>query len=211
METQIVNFSQNREQEVILEFFKDKESGTFCSIGENDGKTLSNVRALALYKNFCGVLVEPSPKAFFKLKQLYQETKGCFYLYNFALGNHNGSMKFYDSGTHLNKGDVGLLSSGVESELKRFPGTQYEEIEVKVFRWKTALNRFQLKKFDCVSIDAESMDIDILKQMDLTEVKLLVIEWNSVPDNKEKILEHTSKFGMTNVIYTSGENLIITR
>jgi FkbM family methyltransferase len=203
-------YSQSREEEVIIKYF-GSNTGTFISIGENDGVTLSNVRQLAI-NGWCGVMIEPSPKAFHKLKQLYDnEKKGCFYLYNFALGNHNGSMKFYDSGTHLNKGDVALLSSGVESELKRFPGTQYEEIEVKVFRWKTALNRFQFKKFDCVSIDAESMDIDILKQMDLTDVKLLVIEWNSIPDNKEKILEYTSKFGMTNVIYTSAENLIITR
>lgn len=200
-------YSQNAEEKVILDYFKDQQEGAFLSIGENDGETLSNCRALA--SKFCGVMIEPSPKAFFKLKQLYdKEKKGCFYLYNFAIGTHNGTMKFFDSGTHLNKGDVALLSTANESELKRFPGTQYEEIEVKVFRWKTALNRLQIKKFDFVSIDAEGFDLDILKQMDLTDVKLLCIEWNSDALLKiefDKIMEGFK------IIYTTGENLIYSR
>jgi len=201
-------FSQNNEEQVILDYFKDYESGTFCSIGENDGQTLSNVRALALTGKFCGCLIEPSPKAFFKLKQLYSETKGCFYLYNFAIGTHNGTLKFFDSGTHLNKGDVALLSTANESELKRFPGTQYEEIEVKVFRWKTALNRFGRKKFDAISLDAEGYDLEILNQIDLTYVKLLCIEWNSNNDIKVEIDKLMEGF---KVIYTSAENLIYAR
>ena len=203
-----MNYSQSGEQEVILNYFKDYESGTFLSVGENDGQTLSNVRALALTGKFCGTMIEPSPKAFFKLKQLYNETKGCFYLYNFALGSHNGTIKFFDSGTHLNKGDVALLSTANESELKRFPGTQYEEIEVKVFRWKTALNRFTIKKYDFVSIDAEGFDLDILKQIDLTDVKCLCIEWNS--DNKLKVEFEKIMHGFK-LVYTSAENLIFTK
>jgi FkbM family methyltransferase len=201
-------YSQNNEEQVILDYFKDYESGTFCSIGENDGQTLSNVRALALTGRFCGCLIEPSPKAFFKLKQLYNDTKGCFYLYNFAIGTHNGTLKFFDSGTHLNKGDVALLSTANESELKRFPGTQYEEIEVKVFRWKTALNRFGRKKFDAISLDAEGYDLEILKQIDLTDVRLLCIEWNSNNDVKIEIDKLMDGFKLT---YTSAENLIYTR
>lgn len=201
-------YSQSGEEQVILNYFKDYQSGTFLSVGENDGQTLSNVRALALTGRFCGTMIEPSPKAFFKLKQLYNETKGCFYLYNFALGSHNGNIKFFDSGTHLNKGDVALLSTANESELKRFPGTQYEEIEVKVFRWKTALNRFAIKKYDFVSIDAEGFDLEILKQIDLTDMKCLCIEWNS--DNNLKIEFENIMQGFK-IIYTSGENLIFAK
>lgn len=200
-------YSQNKEQEVIVNYFKDFK-GTFLSIGENDGQTLSNTRGLAEL-GWCGVMVEPSPKAFHKLKQLYDiEKKGCFYLYNFAIGTHNGVMKFFDSGTHLNQGDVGLLSTADESELKRFPGTQYDEIEVKVFRLKTALNRFTIKKFDFVSIDAEGFDLEILKQMDLSDVKCLCIEWNS---NQNLKFEYDKIMIGFKLLYTSGENLIYVR
>ena len=138
-------YSQNLEEQKILNYFGNF-IGSFCSIGENDGETLSNVRELAL-KGWSGVCIEPSPRAFARLKNLYDSHKN-IYTYNFAIGTHNGRMKFFESGTHLKNGDVGLLSTSDENELTRFPGTDYEEIEVKCFRWKTALNRFTIKKFD---------------------------------------------------------------
>lgn len=205
--------SQNLEEKYILDYFKDYESGTFLSVGENDGETLSNVRALALTGKFCGVMIEPSPVPFSKLKKLYEnEKKGCFYLYNCAIGKHNGRAVLHDSGSLLKTGDTGLVSTMVEEEKKRFQSVvSYEPVEVKCYRWKTLLNRLTLKEFQFINIDAESMDYEILIQIDLSQVRLLCIEWNSIELNRLKILEYTSKFGMDNVIYTSGENLIICR
>lgn len=207
-------YSQSGEEAVILDYFKDKPTGTFLDIGSNDGVTFSNVRALAL-RDFCGVMVEPSPRAFARLKSLYEDNKkGCFYLYNCAIGNHNGKATLHDSGELLKKGDVALVSTLVEDEKKRFQNVlTYEPIEVKVYRWLTFYNRLKIKKFDFLSIDVEGLDCDILEQMDLDSlgVQLLVIEWNSIESIKTEILKHTSKFGMNKVIYVSGENLIICR
>lgn len=201
--------SQNREEEIVLNYFKNHQPITFCSIGENDGETLSNVRALALTGRSCGVMIEPSPRAFQRLKKLYEgSTKGCFYLYDFAIGNHNGTLKFWESDTHLNKGDVGLLSTADEKELKRFPGTKYNEIEVKVYRWKTALNRFTIKQFDLISLDAEGFCLDIVKQMDLSETKMVIIEWNGDNNLKQEYDKIMKDF---KIIYTSGENLVYAR
>jgi len=55
-------YSQNLEQNYILEYFKDRR-GTFIDIGANDGLTLSNTRAL-VELGWRGVFVEPSPMAF---------------------------------------------------------------------------------------------------------------------------------------------------
>lgn len=202
--------SQNQEEKYILDYFKDYESGTFCSIGENNGETFSNVRALALTGKFCGVMVEPSPLAFSKLKALYEkEKKGCFYLYNCAVGTHNGRAILHDSGSLLKTGDTGLVSTLVPEEKKRFESVlTYEPVEVKVYRWKTLLNRFTIKKFDCISIDAEGFDSEILDQMDVTDVKLLVIEWNGHQYLKDKFSQKMEGF---KIIYTSGENLIFAR
>lgn len=203
-------FSQNQEEQHILKYFGEHK-GTFLDIGSNDGITLSNTRALAEL-GWCGVLVEPSPKAFPKLKKLYEaEKKGCFYLYNCAIGNHNGNAVLHDSGELLKKGDSALVSTLVEKEKKRFEKVlTYEETEVKVYRWKTFFNRLSIKKFDFVSIDAEGMDLDILKQMDLNalEVKVLCIEFNGDQKLKSEIDALMQGF---KIIYTSGENLIYAR
>jgi FkbM family methyltransferase len=194
-------YSQNKEEQVIIDYFKDYV-GTFIDIGANDGQTLSNTRRLAEL-GWSGVCVEPSPHAYEKLVQLYPKKNGKVYTYPFALGATNDNIVFWESGNHLGKDDVGLLSTHDQSETARFPGTQYEKIEVQCFRWKTFLNRLKIKFFDVVSIDTEGMELTILEQMDLSNVKLLCVEWNG--KNKEKFDHYAEGFKL---IYTSAENLI---
>jgi len=159
-----MNYSQNQEQQHILNYFGDFV-GTFLSLGENDGETFSNVRALAL-KGWEGVMVEPAPKAYERLEKLYRDQKR-LYTYNVAIGNHNGVDTLRQSGALCSAADVGLVSTFHQKEEDRFKRTvSYESIEVKMFRWKTFYNRLKIKKFDFVSIDCEGFDLDILKQID---------------------------------------------
>lgn len=202
-------YSQNNEDQVILDYFKGK-AGTFIDIGANDGKTLSNTRAL-VEAGWDGVFVEPSPTAFQKLKEYYegQTAKGQkLYFYNFALGTTNQKVEFFDSGVHLGKGDHGLLSTLVDEERSRWPGQQYEKIEVQCYRWKTFLNRLSIRAFDVISLDAEGLDLAILEQIDLRETCLVCVEWNSKPELKDAFDKLCIGF---NVIYTSPENLIYAR
>lgn len=200
-------FSQSREESVILEYFGGKV-GVFCSIGENDGQTFSNVRQIAL-NGWCGVMIEPSPRAFAKLKQLYQDTKGCFYLYNYAIGTTNGKVTLYESGELVHTGDVGLVSTLIEKETERFKRTvRYESIQVDCFRWKTARNRWKFKTFDFISIDIEGLEIEVLEQIDLSGTSLICVETNGDLEKKAKLDEMLKDF---KVIYTSPENLIYAR
>lgn len=203
-----MNYSQNSEQEVILKYFGGFV-GAFLDLGSNDGVTLSNTRALA-DRGWSGCFVEPSPVAFSKLKSLYEkEKKGRFYMYNCAVGNHNGVATLHDSGSLLKVGDSGLVSTLVPAEKKRFERLlDYHEVEVKVFRWKTLLNRMTIKKFEFISIDCEGLDADILDQIDVSETQCVCIEWNGHHDLKERFSNKLEGF---RIIYTSGENLIFAR
>lgn len=203
-----MSYSQNREQEIILDYFKDK-TGRFIDIGANDGITLSNTRALAEL-GWCGVLVEPSPKAFHKLKQLYStDTKKCFYLYNVALSTKNGKIDLFESGELLHTGDVGLVSTLHKSETKRFERTvRYETITVDCFRWKTFLNRLYIKDFDFVSIDIEGEELAVMEQMDFSKTQMICVETNGSAEKKEALEKMLPDF---KIIYTSPENLIFAR
>jgi FkbM family methyltransferase len=199
--------SQNNEEQIILDYFKG-QTGTFLDCGSNDGITFSNTYALSKL-GWCGILIEPSPRAFAKLKQLYQDTKGCFYLYNYAIGTTNGKVILYESGELVHTGDVGLVSTLIEKETDRFKRTvKYEEVTVDCYRWKTAMNRWKFKKFEFISIDIEGLEIEVLEQIDLTETKLICIETNGDPLKKIKLDEMLKDF---KVIYTSPENLIYAR
>lgn len=200
-------YSQNEEEKFILNYFTGKK-GNFLDIGSNDGITLSNTRALFDTGNWNGVFIEPSPIAFKKLKENYRAIGGS-YFYNFALGIHNGEMDFYDSGTHLKNGDHGLLSTGSEEAVNKWKtSTEFTPMTVKVFRYKTFLNRVKIKTFDFISLDAEGMDLDILKQIDLRSTFCICVEFNG--DANLKIEFDKLMIGFK-IIYTSSENLLYAR
>ena len=201
-------YSQSSEEKYILEYF-GSHVGSFIDIGANDGKTLSNTFALA-EKGWTGVLVEPSPIAFAKLKDTYSDMKG-FYFYPYALGESNNEVILHDSGTHLNKNDHGLLSTILENEKKRWKKEKFEEVKIKCFRWKTFLNRLKIKTFDFISLDAEGLDLKILKQINLSDTKLVCVEWNSIEERRQEFLKYCSGYGLEKIIYTSAENLLIAR
>lgn len=203
------NYSQSNEQHHILEYFKGR-TGTFIDIGANNGIDLSNTRALAEL-GWSGYFIEPSPKAFERLKENYKGLKG-FKFYNVALGTHNGNAILQESSSLLTSADVGLVSTFEASEMQRFKSiTTYEPVTVKMFKWKTFLNRLSDKHFLFVNLDVEGFEMHILPDMDLSKTEVVCIEHNGSQEKKKAYLECTSKYGIDKIIYESGENLIIVR
>lgn len=196
-------YSQNNEEEIILNYFGDFV-GTFADIGANDGVTLSNTRAL-VERGWAGICLEPSPKAFERLTKNLEGFNKVLE-YPFAIGNHSGTMTLNESGSLITPSDVGLVSTTVASEMDRFRTvTTYTPVEVKCFRWKTFLNRIKYKTFDFITIDAEGLDLDILRQIDLSNTRMVCVEWNG----KQK-QEFTDACPFP-LIAENGENLIFAR
>lgn len=178
------DWSQNGEQQIILDYF-GKETGIFLSLGENDGQTLSNVRALS-EKGWAGVCVEPSPAAYRKLKAVYDkdEYTQCI---NVAVSDFVGRSQLYESGSHLKTGDVGLLSTLSPEELKRWNNTEeFTPVMVDVIDVPELLKRSFYTSFDFISIDCEGSDLIILMQLPLaeTKTKMVCVETNSVDVEK---------------------------
>lgn len=201
-------FSQNNEEQVILEYFGDYR-GNFLSIGENDGTTLSNVRALA-EKGWGGFCIEPDSRPFETLSKLYEGNPHVFCFYC-AIGLETGFTTLYSSGEHLGEGDSGLLSTLSKEEIKRWKGTEeFAEELTFAYSWRDFLK--ESKKtidipFDFVTIDAEGMDLAILKQMNLQElgVRMLCIEFNNDKKARQEITQLMKGF---NLIHSNYENLI---
>lgn len=200
-------YSQHGECKIINEYFNDK--GVLISLGENDGKTLSNVLGL-IERGWKAYLVEPSEVPFAKLKELHKDNESvkCF---NYAVGTYDGDTFFYDSGTHLNKGDTGLLSSISEQEIKRWgKSCTFEKKTVKVKTWESFKKDAGFRKADMISIDCEGLDFDILTQIDFNalKTKLVCVESNSIEN--EKYINHMATFGFK-LHYSNPCNLIFTK
>jgi FkbM family methyltransferase len=206
------DYSQHGEQPIILSYFKSigLEKGNVLSIGENDGETLSNVRALLL-AGWGGYLFEPSNNAHYKLDKLYRNADD-IYCEKFAISTKDGRQVFHESGPHITDQDSSLISTLKQSELGRWKGTKYDnftQTEVETITYKTFMSWAKIKTFDFINIDAEGMDLEILRQIDLNEVecKLICVEYNGNHIERHAMTEYVKKFGF--VLHWSNQiNLI---
>lgn len=201
-------YSQGIEEIIILNHFQGKK-GTFLDIGANDGKTLSNVAAL-IDLGWSGAMIDPSPKAFEKLKNNYKENESVF-CFNYAINNEAGIFDFYESNQHLSENDISLLSSLNKDEIHKWEQSQiFDKIQVECKAFNDFLIESPIKKFDFISIDAEGKDFEILQQINLSQIncKLLCIEWNSNYDIQYKIDIHIRTRNHAELIFKNNENLI---
>jgi len=201
-------YSQNAEEKMILDYFGGFK-GTLLDIGANDGRTFSNSLAL-IERGWKAMLIEPDADAFEKLTALHGGNKNV-HCYNIAIADKDGEFDFYKSGTHLNKGDAGLLSTLSEQDYEKWKDvTEYEMVKTKAVCFNTFMEICGEKKFDFITIDAEGMDWSIVRQMDLNALgcKLVCIEHNG---KKLKMFNaYFNSYGM-NLIYGNAENVIYER
>lgn len=200
-------YSQNSEESIILDHFKD-EVGTLLSLGENDGKTLSNVLAL-IEKGWVGTLVEASPKAFERLKQTHDVPDREIQLLNVAVGSHNGTIELNESGSLLGAGDISLVSSTRQDEVERWTSLNipFEKITVPVIDFNTLLQRSVYQKFDLIAVDIEGMEPEVVPQIMFTnlQTRMAIIEWNGKnADLYDRLL---AKHGLK-LIHVNQENRI---
>jgi len=190
-------YSQSNEEKIILSYFKDYK-GHLLSIGENDGRTFSNALAL-IERGWTADLVEPSPKAFAKLKDLHKGNNGVW-LHHHVISERSGMMEFHESSDTL-------VSTVVNSEMGRWGNTvTFEDIKVPSLTWRNFLQFSMKQTFDFITIDTEGCELEILSQMDIPalECKMFCVEWNGKnKDLFDKVMEGYRLIGKNaeNLIY----------
>lgn len=185
-------YSQNNEQDIILAYFKDF-TGTLLDIGANDGKTFSNSLAL-IDRGWTGFLYEPSPSAFAACKELHKNNKKVKVI-NKAITESPMRMTFYDC--------VDTLLSSTNLDLVKSWNRPFTEIKVDCISFS------DIKcKPNFINIDAEGMDFTILKQIDLTDVKMICLEHGNTCEKQAK--EYCESFGMKQLL-RNNENIIMAK
>ena len=202
--------SQNNEIEVVLNYFSGKkEKKTVLSIGENDGVTFSNSYDL-IQSGWDAHLIEPSPKAFDKLKKVHEGNERV-HIYNFGIYTKTGTFVFNESGSYYNQGeDVALLSCLIDSEKERWGNkVAFEKVNAYFVTFDDFIKGITEPVFDFITIDAEGLDFEILQQIDLKKYgcQCLCIEHNGINDMIQRITSYCSGYNMRQ-LSMNPENLI---
>jgi FkbM family methyltransferase len=190
------DYSQNKEQAIILDFFRGQPPGRFLELGAFDGIAGSNCRALS-DRGWSGLCVEADARAFVKLLGNHSGNEKIQCL-NAAVTRWqtNGVTEFYDAGEQMStawpthklgqmvtrKWHVGSIN---------IPGL----FKVFGFRWHF------------ISIDIEGYDLEVIRAMKrgLAHTCLVCFE-DSLPctefneDYYKELLEQWAKFGFTKVV-----------
>lgn len=212
-----MSYSQNNEEEIIKNYFKKQEEEykhlTVLSIGENDGKTLSNSLA-CIERGWHATLVEPSKKAFRKMFLLHDRNTRVE-MFNVAIGDTCADVIFHESGEHAKHiygENSSLLSSIVKKETEKWKGETFTETIVECLDFEALYDMSSKINYDLISIDAEGYDYNILSQIDLKKVgcQMLIIESNGEVEREKQYVEYCARFGMKPYTKTR-ENLIFVR
>lgn len=194
-------YSQNREEEFIVNYFKDKPAGRFLDIGAFHPFRFSNTRAL-YEMGWHGILIEPSPICFEKLHEEYKEEPRIV-LMNVAVSDCEGYCTFYEE-THGHA--VSTFSLAHKQKWETGDEFIYKKTRVKTISAQRLENMCPATDF--LNIDAEDLSFHIFSSFTngyLNTVKMICVEHDN---NTEAIQNRLHPMGFK-TLYLNGENIIM--
>ncbi len=152
----------------------------FVQIGANDGVSNDPIRRFVLKYGFKGVLVEPQPEVFARLRRNYAGVVGVAFE-NAAVGGEDGELKMYRfKKTETLPGWAdGLASFSKETLVANLQNirAEVEEIAVPTLTFQSLLQKHGLQHVDLLQIDAEGFDFEVIKMINFTTLKPTIIHF----------------------------------
>jgi FkbM family methyltransferase len=181
--------------QIIRQYFPEKQNGKCIEVGATDGIHFSNTYHFELNGWEC-LCIEPVLETF---KKLINNRKNCL---NLAVSSRNGENESFELFTINNVEQPHSAMSGLEvdemlvNDLKKhYPTMERSTIQIETKRLDWCIqNYFNYKDIDFISIDTEGSELDVLKSFDVNNynIKLLIIENNY---NSSEIEEYLNDQG----------------
>ena len=168
-----MDYSQYKEQDFLLTFFKDVKNGFVVDIGAADGVKNSNSKKL-IELGWSGLLVEPNFKNFKKLENLYLNNKKIF-LESFGCSDEslNEIDFFIDKNDEFEQ--LSTFSSEQVEKCKKIYNCDFSVDKVRTIKTSELFEKYNLKKIDFITIDTESFDTKVVIGIDFTKVDIDLI------------------------------------
>lgn len=197
-------YSQNLEQQYIVNYFSQNTSGfggRFLEIGAFDPYKFSNTRAL-FEKGWTGIMVEPSPSCFSRLKDVYGKEMR-IHLINAAIAETDGVVKFYET---IGGDAIGTTDPDHKLKWERGANVKYTEITVPSMSMQKLMSQHGMD-IDFLSLDTEGTNyklFNLLPDYFLHRLKCICIEHDGY---YQQIMGKLNSYGFRQ-IYLNAENLI---
>lgn len=171
----------------------------FVQVGANDGVIGDSVSKLAIELNWRGILIEPQPDVFERLKQTYAAYADRMVFENVAISKNAGELTMYRA-PQANQFASTVASSNPEVTSKQLniPIEQLEKIKVPCLPLDDLFEKHGFSQPDILVIDTEGYDLVVLESLDLKKYQPLIIQFESghlSPSEIDKAVNYLSVNG----------------
>lgn len=176
----------------ILERFAElRPQAFFVQIGSHDGQQQDPLRTIVLSHEWSGIMVEPVPYVFARLKRHYGHLTRLT-LENVAVGPEDGSRSFYHLRDTTDAGRPGLpiwfdalgtLDRDVLLAHRRFiPDIEERVVEIQVpcVTFDSLARRNGVERIDVLHTDTEGSDLEILRSVPFDRFRPTLVVFESV-------------------------------
>ena len=170
----------NPVKDVIKQFGKTHPEAIFIQIGANDGMALDPLRTQVVCRHWKGIMVEPVPYVFEKLKLRYGNHPRIT-LVNAAIADQEAMLPFYSLGEPKPGEEVwgwyhALGSFRKDVVLKHeylIPDIEkrIKEIQVRSMRFETLCAQTGVTRIDLLQMDTEGYDYEIIRRIPFAQFK----------------------------------------
>jgi FkbM family methyltransferase len=178
-------------QHVLEVYLVNNPQAVFCEIGANDGITSDPIYLLVKQYNLRGVVIEPQPDVFERLKQNYANTaveciamavadkpeEKILYVAKESLKNQDNYKQL--TGIASFKKEVILKTIKNKLPPKANPADCVEEKVVKADTVENILTSRNIKSIDILQIDTEGYDFEIIKGLNFDVYRPSIINFES--------------------------------
>ncbi|NUJ81633.1 FkbM family methyltransferase [Methylocystis sp. FS] len=205
-------------------FYADREEVTFLQIGAYDGIAGDPLRPIVVAdERWRGILVEPQPWAFERLKSNYREASHRLFFVNCAISSTGGKTEFYYVSPETIERDglpayyAELASFDRDNIVKHAPSVFIETIVIETLTVADALTAAGCELVDCLVLDIEGLEATVLGNIDfnLLGVSFVVFEHKhltavdmaSVMNRLASFGFRTKAFGRDTIAWRAAEDL----
>ena len=170
--SKVMFYSQQHEDKYIIQYIlKDKiDDGVFLELGACDGLLYSNTKMLEDHFGFKGILIEPLPDFYNKLKQNRPSAE----TYNYVISNLDEEYINF-SGHNAEAGISDLLTENNMSSYK-LPNKKMKDLLVES----------QFKYIDIFILDVEGAELEVLKSVDFNAIDIYCIFFEAHSNQQER-------------------------
>ena len=175
----IKDVSQSGEISILSPLLSNHPFPLVVDVGANDGLTYSNSRTL-IECGWAGILIEPNPHSFKKLKELYDGWSSKVMCVECAASNSIGSTKLYADHEGMEGRSLGSTIDTSENQWSNtvIDRSSFVEVKTDVLANIISSSGFKEKTFGVLSVDTEGHDLEVLEGLGHYRPSVIITERN---------------------------------